>query len=374
MRFTRHLVAFCCLLALAATLAACGGSDETESTATSQPAPAAAEFPDAQGKTLRELLDTCYPDRPAKEQACAPAQEANVVVSPASQVFYKGPNRVSFGAFQVDRKPINDAQISLYFARVPPTAPSTGDSTGSGDFDSAGQDEGEEAPASAANALDQPAIGPFPARVDQIETEAAFRSETSSQDPFSATSVYTSNVNFPENGDWTIAAVVRKDDELFATLIGNAAVGQFTGIPRVGDRPPRIHTPTPEDVGGDLSKLTTRVPPENQSDVDFYDVLGKDPVILLFATPQFCQSRVCGPVVDVAEQVKESSPGDVKFIHMEIFNNNEPNDGIRPQVKAFKLPSEPWLFAIDRNGVVQEAIEGAFSVRELEQAVGKVSG
>ena len=39
-------------------------------------------------------------------------------------------------------------------------------------------------------------------------------------------------------------------------------------------------------------------------DVDFADVVGKKPTVLLFATPALCQSRVCGPVVDVAEQVK----------------------------------------------------------------------
>ena len=32
----------------------------------------------------------------------------------------------------------------------------------------------------------------------------------------------------------------------------------------------------------------------------FADVVGRKPVALLFATPQLCQSRVCGPVVDVA--------------------------------------------------------------------------
>ena len=142
--------------------------------------------------------------------------------------------------------------------------------------------------------------------------------------------------------------MIKEGGKLEATLLPSAVVGEFKGVPRVGERPPRIHTPTPESVGGDLSKITTRIPPETQNQVDFADALGKKPIVLLFATPQFCQSRVCGPVVDVAEQVKEKYGDKVDFIHMEIYNDNDPSKGVRPQVRAFHLPGEPWLFVIDR--------------------------
>jgi hypothetical protein len=99
--------------------------------------------------------------------------------------------------------------------------------------------------------------------------------------------------------------------------------------------------------------------------------VGKEPIALLFATPQFCQSRVCGPVVDVAEQLKETWGDRVNFIHMEIYNDNDPNKGVRPQVRAYHLPSEPWLFVIDKNGKIAGEVEGAFGIdlmtRELEK-------
>ena len=94
----------------------------------------------------------------------------------------------------------------------------------------------------------------------------------------------------------------------------------------------------------------------------------------MFATPQFCQSRVCGPVVDVAEQVKQLYGDKAAFIHMEIYNDNDPDKGVRPQVRAFHLPSEPWLFAIDREGTVSAVIEGAFGVDELTKAVKGATG
>ena len=62
-------------------------------------------------------------------------------------------------------------------------------------------------------------------------------------------------------------------------------------------------------------------------EVDFADVVGKKPIVLLFATPLLCQSRVCGPVVDVAEQVKAEYGDQADFIHMEIYNDNEIDKG-----------------------------------------------
>jgi hypothetical protein len=103
-------------------------------------------------------------------------------------------------------------------------------------------------------------------------------------------------------------------------------------------------------------------------------VLGEKPVVLLFATPQLCQSRVCGPVVDIAEQVKAESGGETEFIHMEVFRDNSLDRGIRPQLAAFRLRSEPWLFTFDSAGKVAARIEGAFSQRELERAIASATG
>jgi hypothetical protein len=145
-------------------------------------------------------------------------------------------------------------------------------------------------------------------------------------------------------------------------------------IPAVGEEPPRIHTPTEADAGGDIASIDTRLPPSSMHDADFADVLGEKPVVLLFATPQLCQSRVCGPVVDIAEQEKAESGGEVEFIHMEVFRDNRLDRGIRPQMAAFRLRTEPWLFTFDRAGNVAARIEGAFSQRELEQAIARATG
>ena len=103
-------------------------------------------------------------------------------------------------------------------------------------------------------------------------------------------------------------------------------------VPEPGEPAIEVHTPTKADVGGDVKQIDTRVPPSTMHDADFADVLGTKPVVLLFATPALCQSRVCGPVVDIAEQVKAGYDGDAEFIHMEIYNDNELDKGFRQQV------------------------------------------
>lgn len=350
----RALAVIAIALAPAAiALAGCGGGSDSATgssgSAESRPAPPKRAFPAATGKSLSQVL----------EAADAPS---NLVVSPAGLVYYKGENRYTFGVFQRDRTQVPDAEVALYFSKVPakPTK-------ASGKFDSqAGSTSTGEAEQ---KALDEPAVGPFPAKIETLQTEPAFRAETTTSDPNAATVVYSTKVDFPSNGQWRIAALIRKEGELTATLLPSAVVGSYTKIPRVGQRAPLIHTPTPADVGNDLSKLTTRIPPDTQHEVDYAEVLGKEPIVLLFATPQFCQSRVCGPVVDVAEQLKQLYGDKAAFIHMEIYNDNDPSKNVRPQVRAFHLPSEPWLFAIGRDGRIKDVIEGAFGVEELTRVV-----
>lgn len=349
----RFALALACSLALAGLAVGCGGDSDSDSTsssasAESRPAPPKSAFPSPEGRTLREVL----------KAADAPAE---LVVSPAAMVFFKGPNRYPFGVFERDRTQVPGAEVALYVAKAP--TPKGGGQTRTGG-------KGLAAKATA-QALDQPAAGPFPAAIESLVTEPAFRAKTTSDDPDAASVVYTTQLDFPSDGEWRIAALIKEDGEIKGTLLPSAVVGESDGVPRPGEKAPTIHTPTAEDAGGDLATITTRIPPDTQNQVDYADALGKEPIVLLFATPQFCQSRVCGPVVDVAEQVKQQYGDEAAFIHMEIFNDNDPGKGVRPQVGAFNLPSEPWLFAIDRQGRVSSAVEGAFGLEALTAAVEK---
>src|SRR5207237_10545506 len=133
-----------------------------------------------------------------------------------------------------------------------------------------------------------------------------------------------------------------------------------TPIPGVGQRPPAIATETLASVHGNVGLLTTRHPPEQMHAVSFNQVLGKRPIALLFSTPQLCTSRVCGPVTDIMVYLQHEFGNKVTFIHEEVYVDNQPKKGLRPQLKAFHLQTEPWLFTVNRHGVIAARLEGAF--------------
>lgn len=314
---SRQLMTILALVA-AALIAGCGASDDATSGET---APPASEFPSPEGQSITEFAESV-------------GKTNDVVVSPAGQTYEIGKNRFGFGVFNPDASEINDAQIAIYAAR------------GSG-----------------------PAEGPFPARIESLKTKPAFASETAEAEP--VTVAYVTDLKFDKPGEWRLAAVIKQGDGQVASLLPSIEVGAYPEIPDVGEAPPKIHTPTVDDVGN-ISETDTRIPHDTMHDTDLYDLLGKQPVVLLFATPALCQSRVCGPMVDIEEQVHSETPDDVAFIHVEVYNDNDPNKGIRPELRAFGLQTEPWLFVTDSSGKIRTRIEGAFSVKELEAAVDKV--
>lgn len=313
------------MAALLSTLvvAGCGSSGVEQ---VSAPAPPASAFPQPDGRSLEQI-------------AADVGLTEEVVVSPAGRVFRVGENRFGFGVFTLGREQIEDAEVAIY----------------------------------AAQGAGGKALGPFPASRESLVTKPAFAARNTAHDPHAITVVYASRLRLPARGEWRLLAVLRDDERLSATRLPSIEAGRFERVPAPGEPAPRIHTPTKDDVA-EIAAIDTRVPPGTMHEVDLADVLGKKPVVLLFATPALCQSRVCGPVVDVAEQVKSEFAGeDIVFIHMEVYRENDVAKGLRPQVRAYGLPTEPWLFVIDRDGRVATAIEGGFGVEELRDAVEQVT-
>ncbi|HLM26025.1 MAG TPA: hypothetical protein VK304_03555 [Thermoleophilaceae bacterium] len=288
------------------------------------------DFPKPAGRSLAEL------------RGMLPGAKAGPVLATAVSELEPGTNRFGFGLFDRARSQLAEATVAVYVAPV-----------GGGK-----------------------ARGPFPARYESLATDAEFRSAGVEKDKDAAKSVYVADLRFRKPGRYEVLGVVRLDDRfVMATPAGGPLTVRANGkVPKVGESAPKVSTPTKASVSGNLSSIDTRVPPSTMHDEDFADVVGKKPVVLLFATPALCQSRVCGPVVDIAEQVKARGARGAAFIHQEIYRDNEVSKGLRPQVVKWNLQSEPWLFVIDENGRIRSRIEGPFSVDELERALTQVTG
>lgn len=351
MRAPRNALGLVCLLACGVALVAgCGGGSDSEShvnpeaeAGKSRPAPPRSAFPATQGRTLRKLVEDVAEVRPAAK------------ITPSAEAFYPGPNRYPFLVSEKDTKAgtagkeIPDAEVAIYYAKVPARVAMA---------------KGE--------AFKQLAVGPFPARIESLATAPPFQGETTTENPDVAGVVYSAEIDFPSEGEYRPVALIKEADGWAKIGLRSIKVGEFAKIPRPGEKAPLIQTPTARSVGGNLAELSTRVPPDTQNTVNYAEVLGKEPILLLFATPKFCQSRVCGPVVDVAQQAQHEFEGKANFIHMEIYNENDPSKGVRPQVRRFHLPTEPWLFAINDEGIVSAAVEGAFGTTLMHRTVEKV--
>ena len=327
-----------CLVAAAVVLAGCGSSSKSDSgkTASTSPRPAttassaaappvadmpaaerprASEFPPADGRTLVQVA------RLVNETATLGA---------ANGVFTPGVQRLAFAV-------LDKAQQNVYA----PTA------------------------VYVASSPTSPARGPYLAPADPMRVEPQYRS---GQDPDALKAIYSTNIPLPRSGIAYLLALTRAGTRLIGST-GEAAVALSTPIPAVGQRPPAVGTDTLASVHGNITLLTTRTPPENMHQVSFNQVLGKRPIALLFSTPALCTSRVCGPVTDIMTQLQHQFAGRITFIHEEVYVENTPSKGLRPQMRAFHLETEPWLFTVSRNGVIAARLEGAFGVGEARQAL-----
>ncbi len=186
-----------------------------------------------------------------------------------------------------------------------------------------------------------------------------------------ATHIYVAHLRLPEPGTYWLLAEPEGGKEPVQAL-GNVEVSADDPEPSPGDPAPVSETPTLASAGGVLSKLTTRRPPDTS--LLRYSVASslraKVPFVVTFSTPKFCSSRTCGPVVDVVEETARRFEGKgVRFIHVEVYEGNDPAQGFNQWIQEWALETEPWTFVVGRNGRIVERFEGAVSVRELEESV-----
>ncbi len=283
--------------------------------------PQPSEFPAATGKTLRALADEIG------------GGEAEMGL--ASSVFLAGQeNRVAFGVID-ESAGFLYGKTALYVARSPK----------------------------------QPAQGPFVAPADVLVTDPPYRSQQAATEGDLFAAVYAAQVPLGGPGGYAVLAVTLVDGKPVAapqkiTVIAPAE----DAVPAVGEQAPKVKTDTLASAGGDAEAIDTRRPTSDMH-ANFAEVVGSRPVALLFATPQLCQSRVCGPVVDVALQLRARYGDQVQFIHQEVWTRNDPEQGLREPLQRFKLPTEPWLFVVGKDGRITARLEGSFGLDAIERAL-----
>jgi hypothetical protein len=154
-------------------------------------------------------------------------------------------------------------------------------------------------------------------------------------------------------------------------------VGTEGTIPAVGQALPPVETPTTADAQG-VDPICTRSPACPFHDVTLTEALSEGrPVAFLVATPEFCQTALCGPVLDILVDAAPDAPG-IRMIHSEVYANPREVDDIlqaelSPAMQAYGMTFEPCLWVTDASGTVVARLDNIYDRTELLDVLGSVS-
>ncbi len=150
------------------------------------------------------------------------------------------------------------------------------------------------------------------------------------------------------------------------TVVANATV------PAPGQPAPPSHNPTAKDVS-DIGTIDSGQPPDDMHQLSVADAIAQHrPTLVAFATPAFCTSATCGPLIHALQSLEPNYRTRLTFIHIEIWRDFKPDPSkrqIRPEVLEWRLQTDPWVFLIDAKGLIRTRFEGVADADELRAAI-----
>ena len=199
----------------------------------------------------------------------------------------------------------------------------------------------------------------------------------------SARGIYQAeDVVFDRPGIWGVTVSVEIDGvtrELPATV----EVFEDSPIPAPGDRAPRTETLTMDsDVRpGAIDSMADGsgdVPDPELHRITIADAIRQGrPALVLFGTPAYCTSRMCGPEVQELQRLASEYPDLGEYIHVEIWKDYDGqviNRGAADWL-LWKRPdgtpelTEPWLYLIGADGVIVDRWGSLFDTEEVASAL-----
>ena len=188
--------------------------------------------------------------------------------------------------------------------------------------------------------------------------------------------VFVAHPEFDVAGTWELEAELTTDDGVEVVAKSAFPVKETSDTPAIGDPAPPSVTPKASDVA-DLSHITTAGEP----DPALYALSIREavaeakPFVVLFATPAYCVSFTCGPQVQELSALREKLAGRANFIHVEVFKDphliegGRPTGGLVDSVGEWGLPTEPWTFVVDGEGIVRAKFEQYTPPSVIEDAL-----
>jgi hypothetical protein len=187
--------------------------------------------------------------------------------------------------------------------------------------------------------------------------------------------LYVAYLRFDAAGAW-IAEITAQRQPLLPTVSRvPLRVSATTTTPTVGQPAPRSRNPTAHDVP-DASYIDSGQPPDDMHELSIADAIAQHrPALVVFATPAFCQSATCGPQVHAVLQLEPSYRDRLAFIHVEVFEDFKPDPSrmhLSTTMREWNLQTEPWVYLIDRDGVIRAAFEAVAATDEIRAAIDRM--
>lgn len=187
---------------------------------------------------------------------------------------------------------------------------------------------------------------------------------------------YVAYLKFATSGRWLIEVSARRAGRPAVTTgLAVNVLPRPTGL-AVGDAAPRSRNPTIRDA--DIRDIDSGNPPDDMHDLSIAEAIAEHrPTLVVFATPAFCTSAMCGPEVHAVQSLEPGYRGRITFIHVEIYRDYRPDPSKRrftETVQEWRLQSEPWVFLIDGRGTIRAAFEGPTAADEIRVAMDRMLG
>ena len=197
-----------------------------------------------------------------------------------------------------------------------------------------------------------------------------------------AVGIYVTHATFPSAGNWMANFTTSAPDSPEQTIPFAFEVRTDASTIQKGEAAPSVDTPTLDDVGGDVAKIST----DSDPDPAFYEMsvadalAAKQPFVLVFATPKFCQTKTCGPTLDKVKEVAAKHP-DMTFINVEPYLLEDVDGQLQPKLDAngnlqaapatvaYGLVTEPFVFIVGGDGTVKASFELIFTPAEIDAAL-----
>lgn len=206
--------------------------------------------------------------------------------------------------------------------------------------------------------------------VGKGESDAPFKGEG-----LGGAGIYAAELTFDAPGNWRLDVTASRPNGEHVVLQMPIQVLAKPIVPGVGEPAPRSNSPT-ATTAADASLIDSGQPPDDMHQVSIAQAIAAHkPTLVVFASPAFCTSQLCGPEVKVVQSLEPAYKDRVDFIHIEIYTNFRPDPSKRtvaPTVTEWRLQTEPWIFLIDSGGIIRDRIEGAAGADEVKAALEKL--